>query len=170
LNQAIYKGAIMNQLETFKKNGGYFIDGVAYMDCRETGEPVANVSTNAVSVMGSRAVMHKCLSLMTDNERDKLFGKGSSSSKTTGRPRGWRWMKEFVDSEGNVYHKGVEQPKLKGKRQITDVDAIRKQRLAAKEVKRKKETKKLIKMAAEKKELKKAIEAQKDFLNHKVKK
>ena len=79
-------------------------------------------------------------------------------------------MKEFVDSEGNVYHKGVEQPKLKGKRQITDVDAIRKQRLAAKEVKRKKETKKLIKMAAEKKELKKAIEAQKDFLNHKVKK
>ena len=31
-----------------------------------------------------------------------------------------------------------------------------------------KENKKLIKMAAEKKELKKAIDAQKDFLNHKV--
>ena len=73
----------------------------------------------------------------------------------------------IVDKDGNVYHKGVEQPKLKGKRQITDVDAIKKERLAAKEVKRKKETKKLIKMAAEKKELKKAIEAQKDFLNHK---
>ena len=29
----------------FEKNGGYFIDGVAYMDCKVTGEPVANVST-----------------------------------------------------------------------------------------------------------------------------
>jgi len=157
----------MNQLETFKKNGGYFIDGVAYMDCRETGEPVANVGINSVSVMGSRAVMKKCLSLMSDTERDRLFGKGAAA-KSTGRPRGWRWMKEFVDKEGNVYHKGVEQPKLKGKRPVTDVDAIKKERLAAKEVKRKKETKKLIKMAAEKKELKKAIEAQKDFLNHKA--
>ena len=157
----------MNQSETFKKNGGYFIDGVAYMDCRETGEPVANVSLNSVSVVSSRATMRKCLSLMSNTERDRLFGNGASA-KSTGRPRGWRWMKEFVDKEGNVYHKGVEQPKLKGKRPVTDVVAIKKERLAAKEVKRKKETKKLIKMAAEKKELKKAIEAQKDFLNHKA--
>ena len=157
----------MSQLETFKKNGGYFMGDVAYRDCRETGEPVANVGTNAVSVMGSTATMRKCLSLMSDTERDRLFGKGTSA-KSTGRPRGWRWMKEFVDKEGNVYHKGVEQPKLKGKRPITDVEAIKKERMVAKEVKRKKETKKLIKMAAEKKELKKAIEAQKDFLNHKA--
>ena len=131
----------MSQLETFKKNGGCFIDGVAYMDCRERGEPVANVGINSVSVMGSRAEMWKCLSLMSDTERDRLFGKGAAA-KSTGRPRGWRWMKEFVDKEGNVYHKGVEQPKLKGKRPVTDVDAIKKERLAAKEVKRKKETKK----------------------------
>ena len=43
---------------TFEKNGGYFIDGVAYMDCKITGEPVANVSEEAVSVIGSRAVMN----------------------------------------------------------------------------------------------------------------
>ena len=42
---------------TFEKNGGYFIDGVAYMDCKVTGEPVANVSEDSVSVIGSRAVM-----------------------------------------------------------------------------------------------------------------
>ena len=42
---------------TFEKNGGYFIDGIAYMDCKITGEPVANVSTEAKSVIGSRAVM-----------------------------------------------------------------------------------------------------------------
>ena len=41
---------------TFEKNGGYFIGGVAYMDCKITGEPVSNVGTDAVSVIGSRAL------------------------------------------------------------------------------------------------------------------
>jgi len=36
------------------------------------------------------------------------------SDKSTGRPRGWQWMKEFVDKDGNVYHKGEEIPELKG--------------------------------------------------------
>tara|TARA_Y100000310_G_scaffold59208_1_gene54549 strand:- start:1017 stop:1541 length:525 start_codon:yes stop_codon:yes gene_type:complete len=31
-----------------------------------------------------------------------------------GRMRGWQFMKEFVDKEGNVFHKGKAQPKLKG--------------------------------------------------------
>jgi len=34
--------------------------------------------------------------------------------KSTGRMRGWQFMKEFIDSQGNVFHKGKEQPKLKG--------------------------------------------------------
>ena len=34
--------------------------------------------------------------------------------KSTGRLRGWQIMKEFVDKDGNVFHKGKEQPKLKG--------------------------------------------------------
>lgn len=29
------------------------------------------------------------------------------------KPRGWHFMKEFVDKSGNVYYKGVEQPELK---------------------------------------------------------
>ena len=33
---------------------------------------------------------------------------------STGRPPGWHWMSEFVDKDGNVFHKGKEQPKLKG--------------------------------------------------------
>ena len=46
----------------FEKNGGYFIDGVAYMDCKITGEPVKNVSTDCKEVIGSRALtglLHK---------------------------------------------------------------------------------------------------------------
>jgi hypothetical protein len=30
------------------------------------------------------------------------------------KPRGWHFRDVFVDSEGNVYHKGIEQPELKG--------------------------------------------------------
>ena len=38
--------------------------------------------------------------------------KGGYISK--GRIRGWQFMKEFVDPGGNVFHKGKEQPALKG--------------------------------------------------------
>ena len=34
--------------------------------------------------------------------------------KSTGRIRGWQFMREFVDKNGNVFFKGEEQPKLKG--------------------------------------------------------
>lgn len=39
-----------------------------------------------------------------------------------GRPRGWQFMAEFVDPEGNVFHKGVEQPELKGTLQPTKIE------------------------------------------------
>ena len=34
-------------------------------------------------------------------------------AKKVKKPRGWHFMDEFVDSEGNVYHKGKLQPQLK---------------------------------------------------------
>ena len=46
--------------------------------------------------------------------------------KASNRPRGWQFMKEFVDVDGTVYFEGVEQPKLKGKKPITDTETIRK--------------------------------------------
>ena len=33
-------------MSKFEDNGGYYIDGVPYMDCKITGEPVKNVSTD----------------------------------------------------------------------------------------------------------------------------
>ena len=90
--------------KTFEQNGGYYINGVPYMDCRVTGEPVRNVSTDAVSVMGSRALMGKMFKQFPDTSKP--------SYKPTGRPAGWHFMNEFVDKDGNVFHKGGEQPKL----------------------------------------------------------
>jgi hypothetical protein len=37
-----------------------------------------------------------------------------STYKSKGFPRGWQFRKEFVHEDGTVYHKGVEQPNLKG--------------------------------------------------------
>lgn len=34
--------------------------------------------------------------------------------KSIGYPKGWRFMKQFVHENGTVYHKGEEQPDLKG--------------------------------------------------------
>jgi hypothetical protein len=38
------------------------------------------------------------------------------------RPRGWKFMKEFVMADGTVYHKGVEQPALKGTLPATKIE------------------------------------------------
>ena len=136
---------------TFEKNGGYFIDGVAYMDCKVTGEPVANVSEDSVSVIGSRAVMG--MVGMPDEPKQKV---------STGRPAGWHFMNEFVDKDGNVFHKGKEQKKLKGTLPPTKVKPVVRK-------KTKRRSKEEILLAREKEKraaLKKAVQKQKDFLNH----
>ncbi len=46
--------------------------------------------------------------------------------KSTGRIRGWQFMKEFVDPQGNVFHKGKEQPKLKGTLEPTKPKPVKK--------------------------------------------
>ena len=140
----------MSNKNTFEKNGGYFIDGVAYMDCKITGEPVANVSTEAKSVIGSRAVMG-----MVGLPKEK------PKKVSTGRPAGWHFMNEFVDKDGTVFHKGVEQPKLKGTLKPTKVTPKKKTK------RRTKEEILLARDAEKKAALKKALKKQKDFLNHK---
>jgi len=141
--------------KTFEDNGGYFINGVPYMDCKITGESIRNVSTDAVSVIGSKALtglLHK-----------KFPDTSKPSYTPTGRPAGWHFMNEFVDKDGNVFHKGVEQPKLKGTLPPTKVKPVKR-----KKTKRRTKEQILLDRHNEKKaELKKAIKKQKDFLNHK---
>ena len=38
------------------------------------------------------------------------------------RPKGWKFMKEFVATDGTVYFKGIEQPALKGTMPATVID------------------------------------------------
>ena len=56
-----------------------------------------------------------------------------SGYKPSGKPRGWQFMKEYVDEQGNVFHKGVEQPQLKGTLSATVIDNTDKKKLSKKE-------------------------------------
>ena len=121
------------------------------MTCHKCNRIVENVGELATKVTCSWCV----LSIVGFPQEPK------STYKPTGRPAGWHWMAEFVDADGNVFHRGKEQPKLKGTLPPTKVKPKKK-------IKRRSKEEILIARAAEKKaELKKAIKKQKDFLNHK---
>ena len=149
-----HKKTYEHKQRSFEMNGGYFVDGVPYMDCKITGEPVKNVSTEATSVIGSRAFIARM---------DKMFPEQNKPKRVkTGRPAGWHWMAEFVDKDGTVYHRGKEQPKLKGTLSPTEVKP-------KKQTKRRSQEEILLAREAEKKAaLKKEFKKQKDFLNHKL--
>ena len=114
-----------NKERLFEMNGGYFIDGVAYMDCKITGDPVRNVGVEATSVIGSRALTVRM---------NRMFPEQSKPTRVkTGRPSGWHFMNEFVDKDGNVFHKGKEQPDLKGTLPPTKIKPKKKVKRRSKE-------------------------------------
>jgi hypothetical protein len=114
-----------NKERIFEMNGGYYIDGVPYMDCKITGDPVRNVSVEATSVIGSRAVMARI---------HKMFPEQNKPTRVkTGRPSGWHFMNEFVDKDGSVYHRGKEVPELKGTLPPTKVKPKKKAKRRTKE-------------------------------------
>ena len=122
------------------------------MTCHKCNRIVENIGENVVKVTCSVCV----LSLVGMPAEPK------SAYKPTGRPAGWHFMNEYVDADGNVFHKGKEQPKLKGTLSPTKVKPPKKK------TKRRTKEQILVAREAEKKaELKKAIKKQKDFLNHK---
>jgi hypothetical protein len=85
----------------------------------------------------------------------------SKSYKPTGRPAGWHWMLEFVDKDGNVFHKGKEQPKLKGTLKPTKVKPRKKTKRRSKDAI-------LVQKYKEKQKIKREIKKQQDFINHNI--
>ena len=112
-------------------------------------------------VVGESATSVKCGNCVMKIMMNQYPQEEPKSYKPTGRPAGWHWMNEFVDKDGNVFHKGKEQPKLKGTLEPTIV--------VRKKIKRRTKEQILIDRHDEKKvALRKAVKKQKDFLNHKL--
>jgi len=87
-----------------QKYHSFYEDGIRYMECSICGTFEESIDKLTKSVVCSECFMRKALKLWNP------FIKKSTNRK----PKGWHWMKEFVDKDGNVFHKGKEMPKLKG--------------------------------------------------------
>ena len=128
----------------------YLENGQMFMACRDGCGTYERVSEETVAVRCWKCVL-------------RITGLPEEPNKyvPTGRPAGWHFMNEFVDADGNVFHKGKEQPKLKGSLPPTEVTPKKK-------IKRRTKEQILIDRHNKKKAaLKKAVKKQKDFLNHK---
>ena len=68
--------------------------------------------------------------------------------KSSGRPKGWHLYGEFVDKDGNVFHKGKEQPELKGTLPPTEIEETEKKNRKSKFQREQERIKKEAKLAA----------------------
>ena len=101
---------------TFTENGERF------MQCKHCQSEYVRVDSDVVAVTCSHCVVQRTLALQP---MDSFFAK---KHKKTGRPAGWHWMAEYVDKDGNVFHKGKEQPELKGTLKPTKVKPPKKRK------------------------------------------
>ena len=99
-------------------------DGKLYMQCKICQSEYVQTGENTVAVTCSMCVQRLCMSHMSLEEMMPSLRK----KITTGRPPGWHFMNEFVDKKGNVFHKGKEQPDLKGTLKPTKVKPIKKRK------------------------------------------
>ncbi len=105
----------------------YTEKGNTYMICKICQSEYVQVDEGTAAVTCSHCVIKRTLALQP---MDKFFAK---THKKTGRPAGWHWMSEFVDKDGTVFHKGKEQPKLKGTLKPTKVKPLKKRKKLTKD-------------------------------------
>ena len=109
-----------------KKNKEYMSfheDGKRYMQCKVCQSEYVQTGEDAVAVTCS-----SCVTRITTSQMTLEDFYPSMKIKKTGRPAGWHWMTEFVDKDGNVFHKGKEQPELKGTLKPTKVKPPKKRK------------------------------------------
>ena len=102
-------------------------DGERWMICKVCQSEYVRVDNDTVAVTCSNCVTRRTLNLMP---MDSFF---KSTKPKTGRPAGWHWMAEYVDKDGNVFHKGKEQPDLKGTLPPTKIKPKKKVKRRSKE-------------------------------------
>jgi hypothetical protein len=96
-------------------------DGQRWLQCKSCYE-YKKVEEHTKAITCSSCTLKKTLAL---KPMDEFF---KSIKPKTGRPAGWHFMNEFVDKDGNVFHKGKEQPDLKGTLEPTKVKPRKKKK------------------------------------------
>ena len=90
-------------MATKMKHHQYVENGNLHMSCKNNCGNYEVVGDNTVEV-----TCWSCVMKTVGVPKEKV------SKPKSGRPAGWHFMNEFVDKDGNVFHKGKEQPDLKG--------------------------------------------------------
>ena len=103
------------ELMSFTEKGQRWLQCKVCYDYKKVDEDTAGITC-------STCTLKKTLAL---KPLDEFFAK---KHKKTGRPAGWHWMAEFFDKDGTVYHKGKEQPELKGTLKPTKVKPPKKRK------------------------------------------
>ena len=96
-------------------------DGQRWLQCKSCYE-YKKVGKQTRAITCSKCTMINALKL---KPMDEFF---KSIKPKTGRPAGWHFMNEYVDKDGNVFHKGKEQPELKGTLEPTVVKPRKKKK------------------------------------------
>ena len=104
------------ELMSYTDNGGQ-----RWLQCKSCYE-YKKVDEDVKAVTCAKCTM---VGTLKRKPMDEFFAKQRVS---TGRPAGWHFMNEYVDKDGNVFHKGKEQPKLKGTLKPTKVKPRKKKK------------------------------------------
>ena len=95
-------------------------DGQRWMICKSCQSEYVKCSERVAAVTCSKCVLK--INMIKFPESIK------KQKVSSGRPPGWHFMNEFVDKDGNVFHKGKEQPELKGTLKPTKVKPPKKRK------------------------------------------
>ena len=111
-----------NGFKEFKPERHSYVDedGQTHMQCKFCCE-YQKVDNGVGYITCSR-----CVNMIDMIQHPQSFQ--TKQYKPTGRPAGWHWMAEFVDKDGNVFHKGKEQPELKGTLKPTKIKPRKKKK------------------------------------------
>ena len=107
--------------ENEKEMMSFTEDGQRWLQCKSCYE-YKKVEEHTKAITCGKCTLINTLKL---KPMDEFFAKQRVS---TGRPAGWHFMNEYVDKDGNVFHKGKEQPKLKGTLKPTKVKPRKKKK------------------------------------------
>ena len=114
-----------------KKWISFHEDGKRFMLCKHCQSEYDSVGEKTTAVTCSNCVQRICLAHTSLEEMMPSLRK----KVTTGRPPGWHFKNEFVDKDGTVFHKGKEQPELKGTLKPTKVKPPKKRKKLTKDEK-----------------------------------
>ena len=116
----------MSKIE--KKEWISFVDnGQKYMICK-------SCQSNYVKC-GEKTIATTCSMCVIRIDMIKFPETIKKQKVSSGKPAGWHFMNEFIDKDGNVFHKGKEQPKLKGTLKPTKVKVRKKKKKLTEEEK-----------------------------------